>query len=355
MQATKRYGRDQQNDSRSTKSEGVMTRVDNLAAQLASAEIPGSEPQVLVPFRFTAQAENQFIFFFKPEVFGVRDLARRRSIIDVVMRKLDEYSVSIAGTALLSGAFLDAASAMDRHYGYINVMSRRASEALSEEEAHAVRRAAGAADDVRIIGGHEYLRESGIAPHALDTRWREKAFAKVRSGLYVEQMDLNGFPVVVVNGFHPAQLARFTAPDHMIAVMLLETDLPWSIVRSRVIGDTFPEKAARGSIRRELLDAAGTLGLGTVNIANNGVHLSAGPFEAYFEMINFLSEIQEARFDQQLPTVARYLRELGFEKHLDRVRRNPTSYLGSLFDLTEGVDTRSAVHLYAKFFARDEH
>lgn len=329
-----------------------MTPVNNLVAQLANAEISEFEPQILAPFRFPARAQNQFIFFFKPEVFGVRDPARRRDIINVAVQKFEEFGVSIEGAALLSGAFLDAASAMDRHYGYINVLSRRASAELSEEEAQAIRRAAGAADNVRIIGGHEYLRESGITAHELDARWQKKTSAKVRSGLYAIQMELDNLPVVVVNGFHPAQLAHFTAPGRMIAVMFLESGLPWSIVRSRLIGDTFPEKAARGSIRRELHDAAGALGLGTVNIANNCVHLSAGPFEGYFEMANFLGDIQEVRFDQRLPTVARYLSELGLEEHLDQVRRNPTSELGSLFDLTEGVDALSAVHMYAKLFAR---
>jgi hypothetical protein len=336
----------------STTSEDENFAIENLAAQLESANVRGSEARVLIPFRFTGRTQNQFIFFFKPEVFGVHDVVRRRAIIDLTFRKLEEYDISITGAATLSGPFLDGASAMDRHYGYINITSRRASNVLSDEEKQATRTASGAADNARIIGGHEYLLESGITAHELDGLWRRQVSAKVRSGLYVEQMDLNGSPVVVVNGFHPAQLEHFTGSDRMIAVMLLDSELPWSIIRSRLIGDTFPEKAARGSIRREIYDSAESLGLGTVSIANNCVHLSAGPFEGYFEMANFLGDIPEVEFDQRLPTVARFLNGLGLGEQLEHVRGNPGSALGSLFDLTEGLDTESAVHLYARFFTQ---
>ena len=323
-----------------------------LADKVSTADRSASKPQILQPFQFATDAQNQLIFFLKPEVFLVDDPAKRRAIVDLTFRTFESFGVTISGCALLPGSFLDETSAMDRHYGFINTMSRRASEVLSNEEAAAVRKSVAATDDTRIVGGHEYLKESGISAQELDNLWSSQKSTRVRSGLYVEQMELSGKTVVVVNGFHPFQLAHFTAKDRLIAVMLVETELPWNVVRSQMIGDTFPEKAARGSIRRALHDAPEAYGLGSVGITNNCVHLSAGPFEGYFEATNFLSRVPGAGFAPELPTVAKTLKAFGAEADIEQVLANPTSDLGSLFDATEGVDTRSAVALYTKLFRK---
>lgn len=326
-----------------------MTIEYKLANVLTSIEPGTLEPNIVTPFRAETSKQNQFIFFFKPEVFLVKEPAKRQGIFDLAFATFAEFGAEIAGAAVLPGAYLEAASSMDRHYGYINTMSREASTALVDDDAEAVQKAVGAAP---ILGGHEYLRKAGIDARTLDALWQEKRSTKIRSGLYVSPMELEGRPVVVVNGFHPYQLAHFTANDRMIAVLLIESDLPWSVLRARMIGDTFPEKAVTGSIRRKMRDAAVDLGLGTVGITNNCVHLSAGPFEAFFEMMNFLGSLPNAGFDLQATVVAKRLAKLGLAHHAEKALANPHSTHGSLFDVTEGIDAYSAVHLYSNLFSK---
>ena len=107
---------------------------------------------------------------------------------------------------------------------------------------------------------------------------------------------------ILVNGFHPAQLAHFTEPSHRIALMLLHADTPWATLRDEMIGDTFPERAVAGSIRGQLHARPQNYGFDEVTIANNGVHLSAGPFEAMFEIANFFGSLLDLDTPQRAPS-----------------------------------------------------
>jgi hypothetical protein len=253
----------------------------------------------------------------------------------------------------MKGPVLDQLRIMDTHYGYINVMSRSASRDLDNTELQRLRDTVGASTDAPVMGGHEILeRFRDLSPITLDRLWASKRSIKIRSGLYAQQFEVGGSTVVIVNGFHPEQLAHFTRADRAIALLVLHSDLPWRFLRSRVLGDTFPENALPNTIRRHYYDNASEYGLPPVSIANNCVHMSAGPFEALFELRNFFGRVPGQENAAYNSNLGKRLRSAGL--NITSVTQNPSTELNgkqvTLFDATEEVDTTGAVAVYRDFY-----
>lgn len=296
-------------------------------------------------------AENELVFFFKPEAFlpGVDS----QRLITYALSVLDRFSVTISAVFTMSGPELDRLRIMDTHYGFINVMSRSASRELEANELAKLRDAVGATAETPVIGGHEVLQKfPDFTATSLDRLWASKRSIKVRSGLYVQQFELPVGPVVIVNGFHPAQLAHFTGFDRSIALLLLHSDLPWRFLRTRMLGDTFPENALPETIRRHYYDRAVEYGLPPVSIANNCVHMSAGPFEALFELRNFFGRVQGHEDAAERSRLAGRLHAARVD--LQAVLSNPVAQLNGkqvpLFDATEEVDTSGAISVFRQVY-----
>jgi hypothetical protein len=125
-------------------------------------------------------------------------------------------------------------------------------------------------------------------------------------------------------------------------------------LRSEFLGDTFPSKARPGSFRGMLLARKEELGLDEVSVAANFAHLSAGPFEAAFELTNFFGSIGGTGFTQDALSLARNLHEAGFASSAlgEALVNPPLQFPGgrrTLFDMTEETDTRSAVAAFHAF------
>lgn len=330
-----------------------MSTLDNLFAAIDADSVD----VLLQPFNFDTARQNQMLFFVKPEVFLLEREASKK-VCALMWDRLAAFGVEVAGAYLMSAETLEANQIMDRHYGYINQVSRTASSSLSEEDRAELRKLCNAAESVPIRGGHEVLAENpSLKAKALDELWASKKSQKLRSGLYVESFDLGGTETVIVNGFHPYQLEHFTGSGRKICLILLNSDLPWKMLRSKMLGDTFPERAGPGSIRGDLNRNAGAFGFDEVTIANNCAHMSAGAFEAVFELSNFLSGVPSAGFSMQKTRQFAHFARLGLDPSaLEMAISNPAAPLGSgsstsLFDATEEGDALSAAALYQAFFA----
>ena len=119
-----------------------------------------------------------------------------------------------------------------------------------------------------------------------------------------------------------------------------------------MIGDTFPERAVTGSIRGQLHANPARYGFDEVTIANNGVHLSAGPFEAMFEIANFFGSLVGTDISSAPPRIVKKMLAAGVSQDdAYRANENPDVDDGDgattdLFDATEHLDTEAAVALY---------
>jgi hypothetical protein len=124
-----------------------------------------------------------------------------------------------------------------------------------------------------------------------------------------------------------------------------------------MLGDTFPERAAPGSIRGELHRDPERFGFKSVTISNNAAHLSAGPFEAVFELSNFLSAVPGLDFEIGITRQARHFKSQGLSvSDLRRAIDNPSACIANakpaipLFDVTEEFDAQSGTAVFRKFF-----
>lgn len=298
--------------------------------------------------------QNELLMFIKPEILAVAGQDKLRNSIDLIWDKLAEFNATVAGIVLVSGQALERKESMDRHYGAINVLSKTASVGLNADDRQSVYDAlAVSTSDFPLYGGHEFLAaHPSFTPASLDTLWFTRKSEKIRSGFYVQAYAAAGEDFILVNGFHPAQLAHFTEPSHRIALMLLHSDTPWAMLRDDMIGDTFPERAVAGSIRGQLHAQPHRHGFDEVTIANNGVHLSAGPFEAMFEIANFFGSLLDLDKAAARPRIADAMLAAGIsEQSAFAAMENPTVDDGAgattdLFDATEHMDTSPAVAFY---------
>ena len=300
------------------------------------------------------QKQNELLMFIKPEILAVADQGNLANSLDLIWAKLAEFDAFVTGIVLVGGQELERKESMDRHYGAINVLSKTASSALSAADRQSVYDALTVSPaDYAIFGGHEFLSAHPVfTPASLDTLWFTQKAEKIRSGFYVQAYEEEGEKFILVNGFHPAQLAHFTEASHRIALMLVHSDTAWAALRDEMIGDTFPERAGAGSIRGELHASPGRYGFDEVTIANNGVHLSAGPFEAMFEIANFFGSLLELDIASTRSRIVDAMRGAGIsEGDAFEAMENPDVEDGAgetpdLFSATEHMDTGAAVALY---------
>jgi hypothetical protein len=176
---------------------------------------------------------------------------------------------------------------------------------------------------------------------------------RLRSGLYAELHEFDSEPIVVINGFHPKQLAHFSSRGAHTAALIGNSDLPWGLLRTQMIGDTFPAKAVTGSIRRTILDRRDQFGFNHVDESNNCVHMSSGPFEALAEIANFLRLTSPGAPDLESCRQVQHLRAAGWKAGINYVLSNPMPRtpdpVASLYDLTENSDGYSSANFAVRF------
>jgi hypothetical protein len=277
-------------------------------------------------------------------------------IVDLTLSKLADFDAEVAGVLLIGGTVLDRLEIMSAHYGMINRLSRTASQSLSAEDRAKI--AATLDLDISgydILGGHEYLAQyPSETSKDLDKLWFAGRSTKIRSGFYVKTAEKSDRKIILVNAFHPEQLNHFIDPTHRIALFLIHSNNGWSALKNSMVGATFPDKAEPESIRGTLFANPGEYGFESVSIANNTVHLSAGPFEGLFEINNFLGKILKLDPTTTQPHAVRQMVAQGLTVEqalgaLDNPIVTETPKPTDLFSATEDLDTAAAIEIYANY------
>lgn len=291
---------------------------------------------------------HQALLMLKPEAF-LQGEAAAAGVLDIVFDTLAAFGATVDGGVLLDGTVLGRLGTIDRHYKLASQLSRGASSQLSAADRARACEVAEQPEGTPVLGGYELLSlRADLDPDTLDTAWSEARPRKVRSGFYVEPFPGPTGPCVLVNGFYPAQARAFTGPGRTVALLLLHSDQPWKALRRDMLGDTYPDRAAAGSIRGRLLAQKEALGLARVDITANFVHLSAGPFEAAWELLNFFDGLETTAFTLAQSPLARAWEAAGRDlTHLDTLVRTGTwSPEGTPRDLcgdTEELDLEEAM------------
>lgn len=240
------------------------------------------------------KGRNHFVLFLKPEVLALSDGVQVEAIIDLVLGALERHAVRLGAVRVLNGPYLGHYHIMEEHYGVINRASRLGEQALSEPTRNKLMAECPGID--RILGAHEFLKAyPDVSAFALNIISDTIKTKKIASGKYYTVLDVGGERIVVLNPFHPQQVAHYTAPGRAIVVIECASDTDWAVLRQQMTGATDPAKAAPGSIRGMLLSRKTELGLRDVATATNGVHCSAGPLEAMLEFCRFFSNHAEKK------------------------------------------------------------
>lgn len=301
---------------------------------------------------FGTPGSNEFLVFLKPEIF-MGDQSYHLKRVTMVASKLEEYGVSVDGMIVVSGGFIQEKGIMAKHYGFINMVSNTASQMVTEADRAKMTELLGEdCSTIAIYGGHEALKQfPDMTPTALDDFWFTKKSLKVRGGFYFQKYTHAGQDFLLVDGFHPHQIEYFTLPDRRVVLMVCHSKTEWKKLRWDMIGSTFPEKASSGSIRGELFARAAEFGYDKVDIANNGVHLSAGPFEGIAELDNFVAKALGKDIFAQLSFVKLMLAEGLTMEQIKKSITNPTIMVEGkakdLFGSTEDMEPAAAAGVYS--------
>ena len=211
---------------------------------------------------------NEFVIFSKPEL-GRLDDERLATVWDLFAGAFTDYGVRVHRVKIMTGPELEAAGAMQQHYGVINQISREGRPALTEAAEQALQHSYGdALDGSEVIGGHQFLdRYPEVSAYALAMLFANADVQRLGPGTYAARLRMDADQVVVLNGFHPRQLGFFTAAD-------ADVRLPARQQRHRLGG------AAVGADRRDRPgQGGGGLDPGTAQGRPRGVRAEHGQLE----------------------------------------------------------------------------
>ncbi len=321
--------------------------------------IPLDKKELIIEnFNFGKMQKNELIFFFKPWCFTSSNFNNNASIVKLAFEKFRDFNVEISGVLKLTGPRLEELEIMDKHYGVINKLSRWASQNVTDEEEDIIAKILDlpTLKDHPILGGHECLKQfPDFDEYSLNDLWLQKKSKKLRSGFYYNRYEHKANQFILVNGFHPSQLKNYTHQDRQIIIVLVHSNTSWEELKEDLIGNTYPDRAAPHSIRGELFKNRETYGIKQISISKNYVHLSAGPFEGLFEIINFLNKIEEVDFQIENTNLYRLFKKQALSlKDLEIALTNPEKEIDGhhtdLFTITEEKDTLDAIEEYKKHF-----
>jgi hypothetical protein len=259
--------------------------VDDLISGLAAVDRGRADFVAVREFAPTpAPLLKQALVFVKPELLypGLD----RAGNLGAVLRMLAAAGLSIGAAAVLGPSRL--AGVIADHYAMINRVARLGVDGLTPAAARALRDSFGGGEPV--LGGCQILARPGVSPADLIAAWPVAGSVKLAAGVYAAPLDIGGERVVALNGFHPEQLAHYTAADARVVAVEVTWDTPgWREFRSEISGATDPYAADAGSIRGYIRDHRADLGVPEVDRGVNGVHASAGPLEAMVELCRFFA------------------------------------------------------------------
>lgn len=295
---------------------------------------------------------HQFLLFIKPEATAAHAGVNVKGIIQLVMERLTAFETSVHAVRIIPSAYLAKHSIMDQHYGVISAISRQGESALTDAAREKLYQTFSEDLDngAKILGGHQFLEEqTEFTALTLCTLSDNLGTTKLGGGSYCMRLDMEGQVYLVLNPFHAYQLVPYTTPGRAIIAMECRSNQDWDTLRSELTGSTNPEKAAKGSIRAELLARKDEFQLSAVHQGLNGVHLSAGPLEGMVELKRFFSDNDSDHFLEYTDTLfGLQLKQAGLDTiRIEKLSANPTLEKDgqpvSAFDLTEEVNASEAL------------
>lgn len=315
--------------------------------------VAGSIPQVVLKSLDSATEElHEAVFFVKPEIASESSVDLK-AVLRLINEQFRKFQIEIGAIRVLGSRYLKKHNVIGEHYGVINAISRKGTEALSAEVDNELKKQfeAEISAGALILGGQQFLNRYGsFTAGALAVMWDalNHQSKKIAPGTYALAINVFSERVILLNGFHPYQLEHFNADGRSIIVFVVRSAQDWSDLRDAVIGDTDPTRAKPGSLRQIFGQQKQELGIPVINKGLNGVHLSAGPLEGMVEVVRFFSDHEKAHTISPLGLAfGRALTIAGVsEEEIFHLMTNPELVHNgkriSAFDLTEKMNASTA-------------
>jgi hypothetical protein len=326
--------------------------IDQTLALIKIAKQKAIANRVIYEDKTDQNQPHEFLFFIKPEILQIEDMTRIGSILELLLRKISQFGLSIREIRLLGASYLEKYDIIAQHYGVINSLSRDPLKLFTNDVKSKFREVYGKdPEEVKVLGSLQFLQKyPAFTPDSLQKVWQQSQTAKLSGGNYCACIQVDGEDIYLINGFHPKQLLHFTQEDRMIIPMQLTGKLDWALARNEFIGKTNPADALPGSLRNELLVNRENLGLEEVSSSQNGFHLSAGPVEGLVELMRYGSDFSTGERKKPADfSFGKQLLKIFSEEETAVICSNRiVLYKGkwiSTFDLTEEKNSGEAVEL----------
>eukprot|EP00928_Gymnodinium_smaydae_P019815 TRINITY_DN1762_c0_g1_i1.p1 TRINITY_DN1762_c0_g1~~TRINITY_DN1762_c0_g1_i1.p1 ORF type:complete len:1071 (-),score=302.69 TRINITY_DN1762_c0_g1_i1:230-3364(-) len=299
-----------------------------------------------------AVIRNSAFLFIKPH--AITDATK-----DLVREHLSVTGLDVVKEGAISAATIDKDMLIDKHYYAIASKATLQTPDQLPVPEDKFQAAFGLSWQDALAGGtavnaKQACEKMGLDAGGLNAKWSEakkdSAFVKLGGGFYCAKMEHEGTAYYVFNGFFMEMRNKYVAPGAEIYYFLVEWDplvLSWADFRGQLLGQTDPAQAPETSLRGKIFAQWQALGLGSEpDIANNGVHASASPFEALSERMNWVGATAESDAFGQL------LLHSGVTKaHIQEWALDPrVTYLSageqvttSLYDALEDLDADRCV------------
>lgn len=308
--------------------------------------------------RFT----SQLILMIKPELLDLSSGVDVPQVLELVGRHMERLGLRDHAMTVHSAAALQRDRAIESHYIILNRVSRLGPEALAEsatQRLEAFARTHG--DEPGIaLGGHAFLEQhQDFSAHALETICRNTETVKLGNGAYANRFLLDGERQIVLNAFHPQQLARFYRPGNAFLVVECRSELTWIEIRRRFIGETDPSEAAPQTLKALLHERARSLGLRGFSIGLNGVHVSPGPIDGMLSVLRFFRSASGDPLRPADTALGSVLVESGWTDAQitaleSRTTRGSDGLEAPLIEITEDMSWPDALDLIGKMSPREE-
>lgn len=319
---------------------------------LCELEVSGHQTPVNtgIDCREVHSGENEFLLILKPEIFAFTQPDQQLYVLEIILNRLTQYRLSVNSFRVINAVYLEKYNVIAEHYGIINAAARDFKSVITNELQRKFENLYGQElAKSKVFGSIELPgKVPGITSEILQHLWSGSEIKRLSGGIYCAEVVFNDEKLYLINGFHPPQIEHFTSDRRMIVTMNISGVLDWAVARQNFIGNTYPEKAEKGSLRRDLSDRFGKLGFDAVSYVINYVHLSAGPLEALIELQRFNSDFQNHTQASLFEFgFGNRLRDNFSEEQCNTILSNPTVLFdgkeSSLFDLTEGLNSTDAL------------
>ena len=301
-------------------------------------------------------AENEFLFFIKPEITMNSPGIKFDLILEMLFVQLDKFGLIPTDMRVLSANYVKKYNIIAQHYGIINNVSVSPLSNMTDDARERFKSLTGKnINKAKVLGSLEVTgRIPGFSPSSLDYVWQNVKTEKLAGGTYLAKVFIDGEEVYIINGFHPRQLEHYVQPGRCIITMTLTGDLSWKEARNAFIGVTNPKDAMPGSLRNILLQNRILFGLQLVSSSWNGFHLSAGPVEGIVELIRYTSDFSKNHicsytdFSFGKMLAARFGDET-IRKIISNTSMDVDGKMISVFDLTEEKNSCEAMDILEKY------